>query len=63
MAKKKKPANKKVRRHTISEEEYLGTLIKFSKRAITKQGSSIDEFFTQQAERLERKLEELRRPK
>jgi disulfide oxidoreductase YuzD len=58
--KKKKPQQK---RHHITQEEYLEHLITVSERSVTSQGSSIDEFFQQQANRLRKELEELRKSK
>lgn len=65
MAKKKKPVKKsqKPRHRPITQAEYLETLIKFSRRAITGHGSGVDEFFEQQAKRLEKQLEDLRSQK
>lgn len=40
--------------------EYLEILIEFSLRAITLHGNDIDDFFAQQAQRLQLKLKELR---
>ena len=63
---KRKPAKKKEKlinlrdRLPKTEEEYLERLILVSERAITKQGTAIDEFFEQQAARLRKQLEELR---
>lgn len=63
MAKKKTKAKKQIKRHTITDEEYLEHIIKVSRNAITKQGTSIDQFFEQQAQRLEKQLEELKKSK
>jgi hypothetical protein len=60
IVKKKKPQQK---RHHITQEEYLEHLIMVSERSVTSQGSSIDEFFQQQANRLRKELEELRKSK
>lgn len=59
----KKPASKPIKHKDITKEEYLEILIRFSKRAITKQGSGVDDYFTQQAARLEKQLKELRSAK
>ena len=66
MAKKKtqkkspsKKAPKPFVRKKISDVEYLDILIGFSRRAITGQGSGVDEFFEQQATRLEKRKSEL----
>jgi hypothetical protein len=66
MAKKKirkksspKKAPKPPVRRKISDVEYLDILIAASRRAITGQGSGVDEFFEQQASRLEKQKEEL----
>lgn len=60
--KKKKvaPVEKKPVYRTITEEEHIELSIKFSERCIDGSGSSIDEFFKQQAARQKKKLEELR---
>lgn len=63
MAKKNKSTKKKIQSRNTIEEEHLETLIKFSRRAITNQNSGIDEFFSYQTEKLEKRLEELRRTK
>lgn len=59
--KKKQPVAKKVVHVRISNEDWLLHLIKVSENAVTGQGSSIDEFFTQQAARLKKQLQELRK--
>ena len=67
MATKKKTAKKTPKKapkapvvKVSREEEYLLVLIAASERAITGQGSGVDEFFTQQANRLKRQLQDLR---
>jgi hypothetical protein len=63
MAKKKvqkKKAAKPVKRVRKTEAEHLQHLINVSKNAITGQGTGIDEFFGQQAARLEKQLEQLK---
>lgn len=60
IVKKKKTEQK---RHHITQEEYLEHLIMVSERSVTSQGSSIDEFFKQQADRIRKELEELRKNK
>ncbi len=64
MAKKKARKTKKTvrlpKRVKITREAWLEHLIDVSKRAITGQGNSIDEFFGQQAQRLSEALLELR---
>lgn len=60
---KKKTAPKKVKRVPITEEEYLETLIYYSKQAITGHGTSIDEFFQGQTDRLQKRLDDLRKAK
>jgi len=66
MAKKKlqkKPSAKKAPkppvRRKISDVEYLDILIAASRRAMTTQHSSVDEFFEQQIARLEQRKAEL----
>ncbi|MCX9024628.1 MAG: hypothetical protein OIN85_00865 [Candidatus Methanoperedens sp.] len=59
MAKKKKKAWKKPKTRPITQKEYLQTLIQFSERAITKQGTGIDDFFANQAKRLKKELAQL----
>ncbi len=62
MAKKKlKKTKKPPARVKIAEEEYLERLIAATERAITSQGGSIDEFFSQQDSRLKKELQELRK--
>lgn len=56
----KKPPVQKVKLGSRNEVEHLETLIMFSERAISSHGNSIDEFFTQQSERLKKQLKELR---
>lgn len=59
--KKKTPAKKKPAPKRLSNDEYhLLTLIAATERAITPQGTSIDDLFTQQLSRLQRELEALR---
>lgn len=56
-----KKAAKKAPMPKISrDEEYLLILIAATERNITDQGTGIDEFFTQQANRLRLQLENLR---
>lgn len=70
MAKKSKAAKvglTKKRKHSVldllpkSHEEYLELLIKKSEEQISGAGSSIDEFFTYQAEKIKKQLKELRK--
>ena len=58
MAKKK---STKLKRKVSPEEQYLSLLINVSERCITDQGTSIDELFTQQAARLRKRLEDLKK--
>ena len=57
MAKKltKKKPTKKIKQ-VSSREKFLEILIEASERAVTKQGSAIDEFFQRQANRLRAEL-------
>jgi len=57
MKKKKNKINKKL--PTISKEkQYLMTLIKYTERYITNDGSDLDLVFKQQTEKLKKLLEE-----
>ncbi len=60
---KKKSKKKQVQPRTNDQEEFLKTLIRYTERAITDQGSSIDELFTQQAVKLKKQLKELGKSK
>jgi len=60
LIKKKKPKQKHA---LITQEEYLEHLIMISERNITNQGSSIDEFFQNQVNKLKKELMELRKNK
>lgn len=61
-AKRKKPAAKKKRPAVKMDpnESYLLVLIAASERAITSQGTYVDQFFVDQTKRLKDKLEKLR---
>lgn len=63
MAKKKAPKKDKPislrDRVCKTEKQWIERLISISERAITKQGSDIDKFFADQAERLRKRLKEL----
>jgi len=61
MAKKKSKKKKPIIRQRITEEEYLERLITASERAISSHGTSIDDYFRQQADRLKKKLADLRK--
>ena len=64
MAKKKaKKSPKKTENRAISPKEYLEIKIRLSKRAITGRGGEADDFFVQQAEKLEKQLKALGRAK
>lgn len=65
MAKSKKVKKTTKKRKSIpwTEEERLENLIRASENAITKQGTSIDDFFKQQSARLKKELEVLRAKK
>jgi hypothetical protein len=67
MAKKKKAPRKKPAEKpttpTSRDEAWLEKLIALSEKQVTNQGTSIDELFTQQANRLRKELEELRKNK
>lgn len=62
---KKKPLKKKPARKSApvksDQELWLEKLIMLSEKNVTSQGTSIDELFTQQAARLRKELEELRK--
>lgn len=58
--KKKKRANKKPKKKVNREEEFLLILIAASEHAIGPRGSSVDQFFRDQADRLKLELETLR---
>ena len=65
MVKKKKPSKKSAKKpakatHTpITRKEYLTHLVKVSLAARNGQGGTIDEFFTQQAARIQKELDSL----
>lgn len=59
----KKSSNPLLDRLPKNQEEYLEHLIKVSEAAITKAGSGVDEFFAQQADRIRKELEALRKGK
>lgn len=60
MAKKtKKKAKRKIKTRPVTRREYLETLIRFSERAMDGKGGSIDDFFSNQANRLRKQLKEL----
>lgn len=59
--KKVKEIKQVVKYLPITEEEHLEHLIAVSMSNVTSQGTSIDEFFEQQANRLRKELEELRK--
>lgn len=67
MAKKKSLTKKKPAKKVIfvkrTDEEYLENLIALSEKNVTSQGTSIDELFAQQAAKLRKELEELRKNK
>ena len=56
----KKNTTKKVKYPPVSDEDHLLCLIKFSERAITKQGTDVDKFFEQQAFKFKKQLEKLK---
>lgn len=58
-AKKTKKTPKPVKRHTITPRERLEHMIKVSLAADTGHDSSVDQFFRQQAERLQKELKAL----
>lgn len=59
----KKKTKKLPLRASYTREEYLQILLKYSLRAVTGQGSGVDEFFTQQSNKLKQELKELRKSK
>lgn len=69
MAKKTKAASKGITKPRTQqktgnpEEAFLETLLRYTNKAITAQGTVIDEFFVQQAARLTKQLEQLRNRK
>jgi hypothetical protein len=63
MATKKKSKVTKRKPEPINQEQFLEKLIELSERSVTKQGTSIDQLFENQALRLKKQLEELRKNK
>lgn len=58
--KKTQKASKKLNPKLSNDIRHLETLIKFSKRNITNQGTAVDEFFENQTKRLESELKRLK---
>ena len=58
---KKKPTKTKSKRRMSPDEVHLLKLIEVSEKQITNQGLSLDELFTQQANRLKKELADLRK--
>lgn len=60
---KKRPAQSVRKSIPISREQWLEHILKVSRQSIGPIGNGIDEFFQQQACRIEKELEELRKSK
>lgn len=58
--KKVKKMSKEEKTQYSRQVRHLEALIKYSRRAISKHGSSIDEFFENQANKLEQELREFK---